>query len=723
MRCDDRDKLPASLVRGPDEGPDYKDLPDAWEHRCTASAPTFAQLEEAWACRAGLVGRACSAKSTRRQGDGAHKVGPGKVTSFRDRSDMRRRRRRIRQRHPWHGGTDGHGSPTDIFFTRDGYTTAGAAIAMLVALSLVFTSVWTVRAESRASSVQAVADAAALAAENEVAEFVVAVRVADATLLTMTLTGLTLEGIGVVCCCVPGLEGLGDGLINAGEDVLKKRAEVARTQETTLNAMQDGLCVAAQAQAQAVIMENNTDQTTFAGVVELEPQEGSPVTIPALDKTERASEKVKDSAEDIKEAARTAEEATKKAEQARNEGYYYDCGASPDGCLYERAGALAGLSGTDNPYYHSVATWSFDVPLQRARTYYRHRLATEAPASDAVEEQARSALRRVFYAYAIEELDKGHVVDDGVTAPDIYLPKLPKNTQEMKATRLYTEVVFPVSAGEHPYIHAWSGCPQLAADGMARQAPLSELDGGGCVECPVCHFTTASLGKVGAASSSIDNGFEYYYRKIADAAESYTEARGEAAPALQRGRGLVDDVFDAIGEALQQAAGWRIQAEPPGRNGAVAVVTMHATDQGVPFVNASSDLGMFGAVSASVLVDDANENVVSQLLDDVAVEGAGAGQAGQWAVRVWGTMLDAYANGVDGVSSGVKELLDGLPLAGACGLGDWASDKLVETIDDAGLAPADTAAAKPVLVNSSPVVEKGTGPVAQAVKEGRAFAT
>ena len=89
--------------------------------------------------------------------------------------------------------------PTDVFVQRDGFTTVGAACAILVSCSLVFACIWTVRSYSRASGVQAVADAAVLAAENEVAEFVIAVRVADATLLTLSLTGLALFGVGSVC--------------------------------------------------------------------------------------------------------------------------------------------------------------------------------------------------------------------------------------------------------------------------------------------------------------------------------------------------------------------------------------------------------------------------------------------------------------------------------------------------------------------------------------------
>ena len=61
--------------------------------------------------------------------------------------------------------------------------------------------------------------------------------------------------------------------------------------------------------------------------------------------------------------------------------------------MYERASALAGMSGSENPLFRSVDAWSFSVALKRAQAYYPRRLAVEVPADGSVEEQARSALR------------------------------------------------------------------------------------------------------------------------------------------------------------------------------------------------------------------------------------------------------------------------------------------------------------------------------------------
>ena len=116
----------------------------------------------------------------------------------------------------------------DLFRNESGFTTLGAALAILLSCSLLFFGLWTSRSLSRAAGVQAVADSCALAAENEVSEFVLAVRAADATLLTLSLTGISLLGVGTVCCCVPGAQAAGLKFLDAGRAVLDKREDVAR---------------------------------------------------------------------------------------------------------------------------------------------------------------------------------------------------------------------------------------------------------------------------------------------------------------------------------------------------------------------------------------------------------------------------------------------------------------------------------------------------------------
>ena len=112
--------------------------------------------------------------------------------------------------------------------------------------------------------------------------------------------------------------------------------------------------------------------------------------------------------------------------------------------MSERARTLAGMAGADNPRYASVDAWSFSVALDRARAYYARRLAVEAPEGSSTEERARSALRQRFYAYAADEAGRGYV-RESADSFDARFPHLPKNTDEMRGTALYTDCLLYTS--------------------------------------------------------------------------------------------------------------------------------------------------------------------------------------------------------------------------------------------------------------------------------------
>ena len=294
----------------------------------------------------------------------------------------------------------------DLFRDESGFTTLGAALAILLSCSLLFFGLWTSRSLSRAAGVQAVADSCALAAENEVSEFVLAVRAADATLLTLSLTGISLLGVGTVCCCVPGAQAAGLKFLDAGRAVLDKREDVARAEEAALNAAQKGLVVAAQAQAQMVASENaETIGFDAIAYVELVPFDAPDISCGAGRSSAHAVQVALDESASISEGAQAAEEAAMQANDALREGWLADCGAYPEPCMRERAESLAGMGLAENPMASSVNTWSYSMAIKRAQTYYRLRAEFEAPGNSSVEERARSALRVRFYEYAQKEVD------------------------------------------------------------------------------------------------------------------------------------------------------------------------------------------------------------------------------------------------------------------------------------------------------------------------------
>mgnify|MGYP000385202777 CR=1 FL=1 len=128
--------------------------------------------------------------------------------------------------------------------------------------------------------------------------------------------------------------------------------------------------------------------------------------------------------------------------------------------------------------------------------------------NSSVEERARSALRARFYEYAQKEVDAAYEVEMPDGTIEVSIPILPRNTNEMKATDLYTDSVYPVSGGA---LHAWEGCPAVAEiEGLGS---ISALDSGAYSTCETCGFDAASMGSVAAASTSVENGFEHHSEK------------------------------------------------------------------------------------------------------------------------------------------------------------------------------------------------------------------
>ena len=144
-----------------------------------------------------------------------------------------------------------------LFFDNEGFSTVGMVLALLITLSLVFTSGQVYRVQAASASVQNAADAAALAAEGPVAEFYVVVRVCDAVVLSLTLTGVAATGIGLVATCVPPLAALGAKLVEAGRTVFTARDSFATKATDALNKVQRALPYLSAAEAISVLRANS----------------------------------------------------------------------------------------------------------------------------------------------------------------------------------------------------------------------------------------------------------------------------------------------------------------------------------------------------------------------------------------------------------------------------------------------------------------------------------
>lgn len=346
----------------------------------------------------------------------------------------------------------------NIFKNEDGFTTLSVVVSLLLTLSLIFSTAQVYRIGSASADIQNVADSSVQAAENEVAEFMILVRVADSAILSLSLGGIVAAALGVVAMCTPVTAAASDVLLEASAKMFEARDKFSDKCSKALNEMQKTLPFLASVRAYQVAQSNNggTFDANYISIALLMPAEGVTIEAGNIDAAKGVLDEVNSSADEIKQAAAEAEEAAKRANDAKVRAFMADCGNNPNYCMYERAKNKAYMTGPENPLYNSPDTWSFSVALKRCQAYYPKRLQIEAPDGPSVDAQANSALRRVFYTYAIEQFSHAYVIDTGDTFQANF-PHLPKNTDEMRQTSMYTNVSFPISDGN--CMHAYSGCP------------------------------------------------------------------------------------------------------------------------------------------------------------------------------------------------------------------------------------------------------------------------
>lgn len=603
--------------------------------------------------------------------------------------------------------------------SRDGgLSTAGMVIALLVTLSLVFTGAQVYRVQSAAADVQEVADAAALAADNVVAEYYLIARVCDAVVLSLALTGIITMGVGVAALCTPVSASMGAKLIEMGERVLKARDAFAKRAQAGLDKLQKAIPFLSAVAAYRVAAANQNGMGSgYIGFAMVFPFEGKDVAAGESGQSDALIDAVDDAADKLEQAGEEAEKAAKDAKLAKEKAYEADCGANPAFCMYERAASLAHLHGAQNPYFSSVDTWGFSVALDRAKAYYPLRLAQEAPLGESVDEQANSALRKRFYAYAVDVVGSGYVHEsDGSFDADF--PLLPKNTAELRGTRLFSESVYPITVnGEGSFeMHAWAGCPR--ASSVVGTGSLAQREAGDFSVCPACDFTASSLGKVAAASSTIQNGFEYHYRIVAEQAEAYEKARQAYQPKARKVRQIAGALFENAVSALKKMANQRIEVAPPGRFGIVSVVAAtdsKSADWGFAsgFVRSAGELGPCAAISGATLVNDSPEQgktILASALDGIR-QRSGSPLVGalDGVMDVWSAVLFAYAEGQSRIGEGLDKLKGKLSFLSESGLGIWGSKEFSEMMQSLGLQPARLDAPKPALVNTGHVLEADEG--------------
>ena len=507
-----------------------------------------------------------------------------------------------------------------FFKDEDGFTTISVVVSLLLTLALIFSTAQIYRITSASADIQNVADASAQSAENQVAEFMILVRVADSVILSLSLAGVVTSALGVVALCTPVTASMADVLLEAAEKIFDSRNKFADKSSEALNQMQLALPFLASVKAYEVAKSNNggTFNANYLSIALLMPGEGVKIEPGNINEAKGVLDEINENSDDIKKAAAEAEEAAKAANEAKLKAFMADCGNNPNYCMYERAKNVAFMSGPDNPLYNSPDTWSFSVPLSRCKAYYKKRIEIEHPEGSSVDAKANSALRKVFYSYALDQMNHTTIIDDGDTFQANFA-HLPKNTEETKQTTLYTQTTFPISGDN--CIHAYAECP--GCSGVSGYGTLAQLDAGSFSVCPHCKFMTSSLGSVAAASSVIENGYEYHYAIVEKASKDYQAAREAAAPLNKKVKDFANGIFTKLKELISKIANKRIYAKPPGSYGAIALTVntnSAPASKGFEtnFVSSDATLGVRAAVSASTLIEedtDEGKTLLSSLLD------------------------------------------------------------------------------------------------------------
>lgn len=224
----------------------------------------------------------------------------------------------------------------------------------------------------------------------------------------------------------------------------------------------------------------------------------------------------------------------------------------------------------------------------------------------------------------------------------------------------------------------------------------------------------SQMGKVAAASTSIENGFEHHWRLVVEAAGDYVAARADLAEAERSVRELADGGAQTFAEAVRQLSVRRPSLCPPGAWGCVAVVARGesaVTPSELTSAFVSSGRTPAGAaVSAAALAPDgatADNNVLSSFFDGLADSGSLVVGVADGVLGLWGRLLVGYGSLATSVSSTVGEFLGNLDGVFGGTVGSWLADRLGETISLLGIQPADMRLRKPVTVNSQDVLDKG----------------
>lgn len=603
----------------------------------------------------------------------------------------------------------------DLFVEDGAYTTVAAATAMLMVLALLFSAAIAVWSASRSSDVQVSADATALAGANVVSSYHTAATVVDASVLSLGLTGFAMAGAGLVGMLVPGAQTMSAQTIDSAIKVLKMRNSFAHSASKGLKTLEKSLPYLVAANATRTCSAQSTDAISYTGTALAVPAT-SASEFPAITGDQIDVDGLESAAGGLEQAAADLAQASEETARAKERAWLADCGSDGRN-MQERVARLSGVPDALNPDFASSLTWEPNIALDRARAYYQWRYENDVPEGSGVEARADAAARHAFYGYALDELKDARVSEEeGTVTSTVRL--LPKNTEEMRATPLYTEASWPSSIeGEGLTLHFSADCP--GSTGAAGPSlALSSIDSGQARECPTCRFSIGDVGKAPAASTSIDNGFEFHLRAFTKALDEYIAARQKELDLEAKAREQAGEAGDAFESALSALGGKRPRIAPPGRDGCVALVAgagAKTPDELESDFAEGARVPERGAVSAAVLAPHAathGGNVLSDFFASLEERAGSDGPVGliDSVMDLWGDLLVSYSDAADGLEGAFSNLTDGLESWGLGPVASWLRDVLEGAVGALDIEPVDMRQRKPVLTDSAQVIARSDVP-------------
>ena len=604
----------------------------------------------------------------------------------------------------------------DLFIEDSAYTTLSSAVVILVVLTLLFSSTAAIWSMSRAGDTQVAADSGALAGANVVSSYHTAATVVDASILSLGLAGFATIGTGLVAILIPGAEPVAGNMVDTGIEIIKTRNKFAKSASEGLQKIETALPYLIAARATQAVSAQDTDSVAYTGTALAMPRT-SESDFAALKGSEISTDTIKGTSDDLERAAEELRKASEDTAKAKERAWLADCGGSDESsigkysCMWERAKKLAELSDSQNRHEKSSITWEPQIALDRAKIYYRQRLANEKPQGSSVEMKAQSAARKAFYAYAIEEVDRAYIKDDGERF-SAYIPLLPRVPNEVRPTELYTDAAWPVSNNDGgTYLHYGAECPVYQKGTPSGLASVADYDGRDT--CEACGFGVVALGSALMPPSSIRNGFEYHFNEFKEALEDYVECRNKELELERQTEDEADRAGNAFDQAIKALSGERPRIAPPGRNGVVAFAVSGAIsspDELNSSFNTAVRLGDRGAISAAVLAPDeatAQNNVLSRFFSTLKERSGGVAGVLDGVMDVWGRLLVGYGD----IQGSADELMDEMikDLGGGSGalgsIASWLGDTVSASVAALGLEPCDLRLRKPVLTDSANVIK------------------